>query len=60
VLQGWPDLEQFGVNRKTGTLRGVSRVIKGEPYTLTFGLPNDGTTTYVLDKAVVAASPARS
>jgi len=39
ILQGWPDLERFAVNRIAAVLRGASRVIAHEPYTLTFGLP---------------------
>ena len=57
VLQGWPDLERFAVNRRAAVLRGASRVIAGEPYTLTFGLPNDGVRTFALSRFRVTGKP---
>ncbi len=57
VLQGWPDLERFAVNRRAAVLRGASRVIAGEPYTLTFGLPNDGDRTFALSRIRVSGKP---
>jgi hypothetical protein len=60
ILQGWPDLERFAVNRRDNVLRGASRVIAGEPYTLTFGLPQDGIHTYSLSRIRVSGKPAVS
>ncbi|MCE9615369.1 MAG: NPCBM/NEW2 domain-containing protein [Lentisphaerae bacterium] len=57
ITQGWPDLEQFSVNRRATVLKGASRVIAGEPYTLTFGLPNDGAHTFVLSRIRVGGKP---
>jgi hypothetical protein len=57
ILQGWPDLERFSVNRRTAVMKGASRVIAGEPYTLTFGLPNDGADTFVLSGIRVGGKP---
>ena len=39
ITQGWPDIEAFDVSRPAQALSGASRVMAGEPYTLTFGLP---------------------
>ncbi len=57
ILQGWPDLEQFSVQRESKSLVGSSRVIQGELYTLTFGLPNDEKTTYGLDSVELDGAP---
>jgi hypothetical protein len=57
ILQGWPDVEAFSASPEAGTLCGTSAVIEDEPYTLTFGLPNDGTSTYLLESATVDGQP---
>jgi alpha-galactosidase len=57
ILQGWPDLERFSMNRRAAVMKGASRVIAGEPYTLTFGLPNDGADTFVLSGIRVGGKP---
>lgn len=49
IMQGWPDLEKFSIERRSSSIKGESKMIKGEKYTLTFGLPNDGKKAYVLD-----------
>jgi hypothetical protein len=57
ITQGWPDLEAFSINRRERSLRGRSRVIAGEPYTLVFGLPNDGVWTFELERVIVRGRP---
>jgi hypothetical protein len=53
ILQGWPDLESVSVSPQDATIRGRSHLIANEPYTLTFGLPNNGTETFALAAATV-------
>jgi hypothetical protein len=57
ITQGWPDLEAFSTDPQEPVLRGRSRVIAGEPYTLTFGLPHDGTHTFELEGVTVGGKP---
>ncbi len=53
ILQGWPDLDKFRCDPRRMEISGRSRVIKGEKYSLTFGMPNDGRGTFAIDRVEV-------
>ena len=47
VVQGWPELEECATAPLDGVITGRSRVIAGEQYLLTFGLPAHADTHFL-------------
>ena len=54
VVQGWPDVAKYAVDADDGVIAGRSRVIEGEHYVLTFGLPASDEVNFQVESVAVA------